>query len=110
MKFLGLLKPKEIMLTLPPAVGRQLMEASIAGMNKLKKEGKALEGYISPAGCAVTILEYKNAEEWIKDQNLVPILQYYEQELYPLADMDESMKSYLEALKAAEKMMSGMPK
>jgi hypothetical protein len=105
MKFLGLLKPKEILLALPPAVGRQLLEASIAGMNRLKKEGKFLEGYYSPAGLGAVILNYNNTDEWLKDQNSVPILNYYYQELYPLADMDEALKNNLEALKAAEKMM-----
>jgi hypothetical protein len=105
MKFLGLLKQKEITLTLPPAVSRQLIEASLAGMNKLKKEGKLLEGYYSPSGLGMVILNYNSADEWVKDQNSVPILNYYYQEVYPLADMEESMKSNLEAMKAAEKMM-----
>jgi hypothetical protein len=105
MKFLGLLKQKEVLLTLPPAVGRQLLEASIAGMNQLKKQGKLLESYYSPSGLGMVILNYANADEWVKDQNMVPILPYYDQEVYPLADMEEVMKSNLEALKAAEKMM-----
>jgi hypothetical protein len=110
MKFLGLIKQKEVALTLPPAVVRQLIEVSLAGMNQLKKAGKYLEGYYSPAGLGMVILNYNNADEWVKDQNLVPMLQYYEQELYPLADMEESFKTMLEALKAAEKMMGSAPR
>jgi len=110
MKFLGICKPKDSVSMLPPAVARQLLEMSLAGMNQLKKAGKMLEGYASPAGCFAVILEYKSAEEWLKDQTMVPILTYYTQELYPLADMDEAMKSYLESLKAAEKMMPGAPR
>jgi len=104
-KFLGLLKPKDILFTLPPAVIRQLWEASMAGMNQLKKQGKLLEGYYSPAGLGAVILNYNNTDEWIKDQNLIPVLNYYYQEVYPLADMEEALKLNLEALKAAEKMM-----
>ena len=110
MKFLCIGKPKDTMTMLPPATTRQLLEMSVAGMNQLKKAGKFLEGYVSPAGCMAVILEYKNAEEWLKDQNMVPILTYYTQEIYPLADMDEAMKSMSEFLKAAEKMMGGAPR
>jgi hypothetical protein len=102
MKFLALLKQKEVMLTLPPAVGRQLIEASMAGMKQLKKEGKLLESYSSPSGLGAVILNYNSADEWIKDQNLIPLLTYYSQEIYPLADMEDTMKSVLEALKAAK--------
>jgi hypothetical protein len=102
MKFLSILKQKEVMLTLPPAVGKQLIKASMAGMKQLKKEGKLLESYSSPSGLGVVILNYNSADEWIKDQNLIPLLTYYSQEIYPLADMEDTMKSVLEALKAAK--------
>jgi predicted ATP-binding protein involved in virulence len=95
---------------LPPAVTRQLLEVSLAAMKQLRKEGKQLEAYVSPAGCMAVILEYKNAEEWVKDQNMIPILNYYTQEIYPLADMEESVKGFMEAIKAAEKMMGGAPR
>ncbi|MGD0794531.1 MAG: hypothetical protein ABR958_02905 [Dehalococcoidales bacterium] len=110
MKFLSISKPKDTLTMLPPAVTRQLMEISVAAIKQQKKEGKILEYYYSPAACSVVILDYKNAEEWVKDQNSIPILAYYDSEIYPLADFDESMKSFLETIKAAEKMMPGMPK
>ena len=110
MKFLGISKPKDTLTTLPPAVVSQLLEASMAAMKQFKKEGKILEYYASPANYAVVILDYKNAEEWVKDQNSIPILAYYDQEIYPLADMEEVVKTYLEALKAAEKTMPGAPR
>ena len=110
MKFLSIGKPKDTITILPPAITRQLLEISMAGMKQLKKEGKSLEGYVSPAGCMAVILDYKNVEEWVKDQLVVPILTYYNQEIYPLADMDELMKAYVECLKAAEKMMAGAPR
>ena len=70
------------------------------------KEGKILEAYYSPTGCSMVILDYKDAEDWIKDQASVPILSYYHQEAYPLADMETSVKSVIESLKAAESIMA----
>ena len=110
MKFLSISKAKDSASMLPPAVARQLLEMSIAGINQQKKQGKVLEFYYSPAGYAIVILDYKSAEEWVKDQNMLPILSYYTHEIYPLADGEESMKSFVEALKAAEKMMGGAPR
>jgi hypothetical protein len=110
MKFMSVTRPKDTVSMLPPAVTRQLLEASMAAINQLKKAGKILEFYYSPVGCSVVILNYNNAEEWIKEQLMLPILTYYDQEIYPLADGNESMKAFVEALKAAEKMMPGAPK
>ncbi len=110
MKFLAIGKPKDTLTTLPPAVTRQLLEITMTAMKQMKKDGKALESYVSPAGCIAVILDYKSVEEWVKDQLASPILTYYDQEIYPLADMEELMKAYLESLKAAEKMMAGAPR
>jgi hypothetical protein len=101
MKFLAIGRPKDTLTMLPPATLKQLVEATMAANKQLKKEGKILEGYGSPAGCIAVILEYKSAEEWVKDQRANPILNYYDQEIYPLADMDEVVKGYLDALKTA---------
>ena len=73
---------------------------------KYGDEGKLLEAYYSPIGCSMVILDYKDAEDWIKDQASVPILSYYHQEAYPLADMETSVKSVIESLKAAESIMA----
>lgn len=110
MKFLAIAKPKDTLTMLPPAVTRQLMEMSMASMSQLKKAGKILESYISASACTVVMLEYNNVEEWVKDQLSIPLLTYYNQEIYPLADMEKSMKSFVEALKMAEKMMPGAPR
>jgi hypothetical protein len=99
MKFLSIGRPKDTLTTLPPATLKQLVEATMASMDKLKKEGKMLEGYGSPAGCIAVILEYNSAEEWVKDQRANPILSYYDQEIYPLAEMEEVVQGYLDALK-----------
>jgi hypothetical protein len=105
MKFLAIGKPKDTLTALPPAIVRKFIEMTLTAIKQLKKEGKLLEAYVTPSGYPVVILDYKSVEDWIKDLNLQPILTYYDQEIYPLADMEDSVKSNLEALKAAEKMM-----
>jgi hypothetical protein len=106
MKLLVIGKPKDAVATLAPALIRQLFETSLNAIRQQKKEGKVLEAYYSPVGCSVAILDYKGADEWVKDQTSVPILRYYDWEVYPLADFDESMKGILEGLKAAENMVA----
>jgi hypothetical protein len=101
MKFLAIGRPKDTLTMLPPATLKQLLEATMATNNQMRKEGKLLEGYGSPAGCIAVILEYKTAEEWVKDQIASPLLSYYDQEIYPLADMEEVVKGYLDALKTS---------
>jgi muconolactone delta-isomerase len=111
MKFLTIGKFKDIGLTLPPALTRQLLEASVPIANQQKKEGKILEFYWIPGAAAyVTIGECKTAEEMVKNFNVVPISAYMGYEIYPLADYNESMKIIIERLKEAEKMMPGTPK
>jgi len=106
MKLLVITKPKDTLSALPPAITRQLLEVTVAAIRQQKKEGKILESYYSPAGCSVVILDYKEAEEWIQDQASVPILSYYHQEVYPIADMETSMQSLVEGLKKAESIMA----
>ena len=110
MKFLAICKPKDSLTMLTPAVTRPLTEAAFAFMNQSKKAGKLLEYYYSPAGCIIVMLNYNTAEEWVKEQFMMPILNYYSQEIYPLSNGDEAMKGVIESLKAAEKMMAGTPK
>jgi hypothetical protein len=110
MKFMVVAKPKDTMTMLPPAVTRQLLEVSMAAMGQMKKAGKILEAYYSPVGCIVVMLNYNTAEEWVKDQISMPILTYYDNEIYPLADYEQSLKIFTEGLKAAEKMMPGAPR
>jgi hypothetical protein len=106
MKFLTIAKIKDMALTLPPALGRQLTEASAAVVNKQKKEGKILEVYWIPgAGTMVTISEFKTAEEMVNSFNQAPVANYTSFENYPLADFNESMQIIIERLKELEKMI-----
>ncbi len=105
MKFLAIAKPKDILYTLPPNILRQLVESALAGMEQQKKEGKILEYYYTANGCTVVLLEYASAEQWVQDQASLRILSYYDQEIYPLSDAPQAMKTMIEKLKAVEKAM-----
>jgi hypothetical protein len=109
MKFLAIAKMKDTTSVLPPAAMRQIMEVSVAAFEQQKKTGELVDLYYSPAGCSVAILEQKNAEEWVKHQNAIPILNYANFEVYPLTDGFSAMKTLIEGLKMAEKMMPGPP-
>jgi len=85
---------------LPPQVLLQLSEASLAGMLQLREERKILEYYHSPAGRSVVVLEYESADEWVKEQGIIPILNYLEAEVYPLANGFEALKGMIESMKA----------
>jgi hypothetical protein len=110
MKFLIIGKVKDVALTLPPALSRQLLEASLAVMNQHKKEGKILEFYFIPGARSVIIGESKTAEEMVRNFSEAPVTMYMDWEIYPLADFNEGMKTIIGRLKEAEKMMPGPPR
>jgi hypothetical protein len=111
MKFLVIGKPREALFTLPLALLRQLVEASVTAWNKQKKEGKLLENYWIPgAATTVSLYECKTAEEMVKNFNEIPITVYYGFESYQLADINESMKIVIERLREIDKTMPGAPK
>jgi muconolactone delta-isomerase len=104
MKFIG--KLKDVTLTLPPAVGRQLMEGTLAVINQHMKEGKISQFYQSPGwNRTIVITEVNSAEEMFQNINAMPIANYMDMEIYPLVDGADAVKSYIEILKMAEQMM-----
>jgi len=110
MKFLLINKMKDAALALPPAVSRQLMEATVAWVKQKMQAGVCLESYTIAGGHgSMAIVEYKSGEELARDFIQMPVGSFMDFEVYPLADFDESMNAYIEALKAAEKMMPGPP-
>jgi muconolactone delta-isomerase len=110
-KTLSIGTPKDVLFTLPPAVARQLFEATIALSNQQKKAGKILELYFIPGwNRVVAIRESKSAEELNQNIDELPLSSFMNYEVYPLADYNESAKTILEGLKAAEKMMPGPTK
>jgi muconolactone delta-isomerase len=110
MKFLTISHSKDTMSTLPPAVLRQLMEATVAYMDQGKKDGRILAYYFIPGwDRSMVISEGNSAEDIVKAIAGLPVGSFLDFEVYPLADPNESMKIYIEALKMAEKMMPGPP-
>jgi muconolactone delta-isomerase len=111
MKFLTITKMKDTASTVPPSVMRLLMEATINLMNQEMKAGRILEAYfMAGSGRSMVITEAKSAEEIVQRISALPIEGFMDFETYPLANFTESMKAYIEAIKAAEKMFPGPPK
>jgi len=93
MKVMAIAKPKESLLSLPPDKMKELMETTLETNKKMRGEGKVVAGYISPtSGYVFVILDYNDAEEWMKDKMSSPILNFYDQETYPVVDWDNAMK------------------
>ena len=93
MKILAIGKPKESLVSLPPDKRKELLEASLETNKKMKGEGKVIAGYICPtSGYVFSGFEYDTTEEWMKDIMSSPILNYYDQETYPVVDFDDAMK------------------
>ena len=105
MKFLAILKLKDVALTLPPAALVPMIEAGLAAMQQQKKEGRLLELYYSPGSDRIiAMLNYVSADQWEKDWAALPMAPYYDREVHPLADYDQYARDVLETLKAAAKM------
>jgi muconolactone delta-isomerase len=103
MKFLTISTFKDSMSTLPPAMTRPIVEAMRAWMNQQKQAGKILEAYVIPAWKrGVVISEFDSAEEITQFLPQMPGFGFMDFELYPLADFDEGVKHFIEALKRAE--------
>ena len=101
MKFLAIAKQKDSLMTLPPATIRQLLETSWTAMKHQKAQGKIVDYFYSPLRCTVVVVDYPSTEEWVKDQAAIPILAYYDQEIYPLSEAEPAIEGLLEGLKAA---------
>ena len=111
MKFLIMCTVKDTMSTLPPAINRQLLEASAAWVNEQKKAGKVLEIYEIPGWArTIVIAEHPSAEDVAQTLAGVPMGGFLNFEVYPLADFNESMKANIEAAKAAEQLFPCAPK
>jgi muconolactone delta-isomerase len=111
MKFLTISKMKDTASTMPPSVMRQLMEATVDVMNQEKKAGNGGEHYFIPGwDRVVAINEVKSAEEILQRLNRLPIGGFLDFEVYPLVDAFEAMRTYVESMKAAEKMFPGPTK
>ena len=64
MKFLLTSTVKDTMSTLPPAVVRQLLEATLAWLNQQRQAGTLLESYVVPGwGLNIAIWQQETADE-----------------------------------------------
>lgn len=95
MKILSIGKPKEAILSLPPDKQQELLKASREPNKRLRDEGKIVDAYVSPtSGYIFVILDYDNAEDWMKDLMSMPIMNYYDQETHPVVGWDDALKIY----------------
>ena len=101
MKFLAIAKQKDSLMMTPPGTIRQIMEASWKAMQQQKAQGKIVDYFYSPGGYSIVIVEEPTIEDWVRDQMAVPILSYYDQEVYPLGDLGAAIEGFIEKLKAA---------
>jgi muconolactone delta-isomerase len=93
MKILTIAKPRESIFSLSAETSQQMLEASIEPTKKMKDKGRILAHYYSPtSGCVIAIVDYDDAEEWMKDLRSNPIMTYYDQEIYPIVDLEEALK------------------
>jgi len=104
MKFLIICTVKDTFSMVPPAMSRQLMEASVAWVNEQRKAGKLLEIYATPDGRIAGISEHRSAEDVAQTLAGTPMGGFLNFEVYPLADFNQTMKASIEAYKAAEQM------
>ena len=104
-KFLIITSTKDTFSMLPPAISRQLIEATVAWVNQQKKAGKLLEIYAIPGWWrTVAISEHNSAEEVAQTLAGVPMGGFLNFEVYPLADFAQSIKANIEAYKTAEQL------
>ena len=93
MKMLSIGKPKEALLTLDPETSKKQTLAATESTKELREKGKILAQYYSPTSRYVfAILDYDSAEEWMKDLTSNQVMNYYDQEVYPIVDLMEALK------------------
>jgi len=94
MKILAIGKPKESLLSIPQETRIQMVKEGIESTKQLKDKGKILAQYYSPTSQYVfVILDYDDAEEWMKDLALNPVMTYYDQDVYPIVDLLDALKA-----------------
>lgn len=104
MKFLTISTNKEAMSALPPAMVRQLLEASTAWVNQQKQAGVIKEIYWIPGLGTAVICEHESTEHLVQTLTTLPLGPFMNLDVHPLADFNESMKAHIEAAKKAEQL------
>ena len=99
MKILVIGKPTDALRMLPPETLLNFYESASEIFERQGKEGTILEAYTTPIGYSVAILNYDSADKWVEEQKDLPMLNYMEWEIYPLADYAPFMNRTVESLK-----------
>lgn len=110
MKFLTISTMRDTISMVPPAISRQIMEASLAQLDELKKAGKILEIYAIPGGGGAAICEHPSVEDLAQTLEAIPMTGFMNMQVYPLADFGEVMKASLESVKRAEQLFPSAQK
>jgi muconolactone delta-isomerase len=94
MKILAIGKPKDLLFSLPQETQMKLVKESIEPTKQMKEKGKIIAQYYSPTAQYVfAIVDYDDAGEWMKDLNANPAMTYYDQEVYPIVDLFDALKT-----------------
>ena len=100
MKYLAIASFKDVMLNLPQKEIQRLLEGMVAHMEQHRKSDRIQEGYFIPGwNRLVAISENSSIEELYRNMSENPMYGLLNIEVYPLADIGESMKITLEGLK-----------
>lgn len=111
MKFLLISSMKDVFLTLPSSVIRQLIQATHDSMNQQKEAGKVSEMYWIPGwNRFMAIYECASAEELWKNINEIPAVTFFNFEVYSLIDYNEAMNVALENMERADRLFPGAVK
>ncbi|MDD5093189.1 MAG: muconolactone Delta-isomerase family protein [Dehalococcoidia bacterium] len=101
MKFLSFCAMKDVAATSPKSPMRQMLRATLDWIGEQKKIGKVLEAYAIPGGRAVIIWELPDADDAAQTIASIPIGAFMDFEVYALADINATMKAYIENIKEA---------
>jgi muconolactone delta-isomerase len=111
MKFLVFCTQNSSASMVPPGTIRQLFESTISWVEGQKKAGKLLDswGLVGEKG-TVALVEHSSLEDLETTMLSMPLNGFVDFKVYPLADLNTTLKATLDYLTAAEKMMAGQPK
>ena len=103
MKFLVLGNIKDTFSNLPPEVNRQLLEETAVWMYRYRSANILAEIHML-VGCKrfVAVCNSETNVDLMKELSTLPILNYTDIEVYPLADITESINSLIENTKQFE--------
>ena len=98
MKFLTIIKDKDLFFTLPPEMQRQLCEGEAAFIDKYRKAGKLQVFYNMPGlKGGIAMFEVESGEEGDRILLEYPMYPFVDVEMYALSDYDAHARALKEA-------------